>query len=324
MTAPRLVLAAALVAALASTAVAQEETPPGTPTPEASPTPPIMADPLDDAAPVPEATPDSTAAPEATATPDAAATPEPWATATPSATPDAIATPAPVATPAPGATPAPAATPEPVATPEPAPAAEEPHARWVESPKWYSAELGMGGLQLEGDVASAVYGDDYEPAIHGRLGFLLFSILDLGVSADFAQIEARRLGADSGTESAEITRLTLVPITASAIVRLDFFPNQPIVPYAGAGYSYLVWSERNPIEDDQTDGDKQGVSMLGGVQILLDWMEPARATDLDSWWGVNDTFLILEASRATYGDSDDQEGLDLGHVEGRAAFLFEF
>lgn len=307
MIAARLALSAALLAAFATSALAQE------PTPEATPTPAPMADPLDDATPTP--------------------TPEPWATATPSASPilpEPVATPeaTPEQTPDPAATPA--ATPSPVATPAaavsptPKPTPDEPLPRWVESAKWFSAEMGMGALQLEGDVASEVYGDDYEPAVHGRVGVLLFSILDLGLSADFAQIEARRLGADNGGESAEITRLTLVPLTATAIVRLDFFPNQPIVPYAGAGYAYLVWSERNPIEDDQIDGDKQGISMLGGVQILLDWMEPSRASDLDSWWGVNDTFLVLEASRTTYGDSDDVTGLDLGHLEGRAAFLFEF
>lgn len=299
MIAARLALSAALLAAFATRALAQE------PTPEATPTPAPMADPLDDATP----------------------TPEPWATATPSASPilpEPVATPdaTPEATPEPVASPA--ETPAAAPSPTPKPAQEDAPPRWIESPKWFSAEMGMGALQLEGDVASEVYGDDYEPAVHSRVGFLLFSILDLGVSADFAQIEARRLGADNGGESAEITRLTLFPLTATAIVRLDFFPNQPIVPYAGAGYSYLVWSERNPIEDDQVDGDKQGVQMLGGVQILLDWMEPSRASDLDSWWGVNDTFLILEVSRTTYGDSNDVTGLDLGHLEGRAAFLFEF
>ena len=311
MIAARLALSAALLAAFATTALAQE------PTPEPTPTPAPMADPLDDATPTPLPEPWATATPSASPIqPEPVATPDATPEATPSATPEPVATPA--------ATPSPAATAEPAASPTPQPAPEEPRPRWIESPKWFSAEMGMGALQLEGDVATQVYGDDYEPAVHGRVGVLLFSILDLGVSADFAQIEARRLGADNGGESAEITRMTLVPLTASAIVRLDFFPNQPIVPYAGAGYSYLVWSERNPIEDDQTDGDKQGVSMLGGVQILLDWMEPGRASDLDSWWGVNDTYLILEASRATYGDSDDVTGLDLGHIEGRAAFLFEF
>jgi len=276
--------------------------------------------------------------------PDATPSPEPWTTATPmatpevtpepSATPDASATPeatpvvTPEATPWPTVTPiaTPGATPSPAATPSVAEKKEEENAapRWTESPKWYSAQLGVGGLKLEGEIASEVYGDTYEPAFHGRLGVLLFSILDLGISADFAQITARRIGADTGGESAEISRLTLVPLSAQAVVRLDFFPNQPLVPYAGAGYAYLVWSERNPIEDDQTDGDKQGVVLLGGLQILLDWMEPGRAGDLDGWWGVNDTFLVLEASRSTYGDSDDVEGLDLGHVEGRVAFLFEF
>lgn len=290
-----------LVSALALPALAQEPaidpnvTP--TPTPEASP---VSADPL--AAPSPSPTPDAMPTPEAT----------PEATPTPDATPAVAATPE--ATPA--ATPAP--------SPSPAPARGDDAPRWKGSPKWFSAELGAGGLQLEGGIATDVYDDRFEPAVHGRLGLLLFSIVDLGVSADFAQITGRRLGEGSGDASAEISRLTLVPLSANAILRLHIFPNQPLVPYAGAGYAYLVWSERNPIEDDQTDGDKSGVTLFGGVQILLDWLEPGRADDLDNWWGVNDTFLSLEVSRTTYGDSDDVTGLDLGHVEARASFLFEF
>ena len=284
-----------LLLALAVPALAPAQEPPvdpnetPTPTPESSP---VTAEPT----PTPDETP--IAAPTPDATPEA--TPE----ATPSATP--------------------VATPEATPSPSPTPEEKEDRPRWTGSPKWFSAELGAGGLQLEGDIATEVYDDQFEPAMHGRIGVLLFSILDLGLSGDFAQITGRRLGEGSGDESAEISRLTLVPLSANAIVRLHFFRNQPIVPYAGAGYAYLVWSERNPIEDDQVDGDKSGVTMFGGVQILLDWIEPGRADDLDNWWGVNDTFLNLEVSRSTYGDSDDVNGLDLGHVQARASFLFEF
>lgn len=248
--------------------------------------------------------PDATPTPGAEATPAAQATPQPEPQADPPEPPPAAA---------PASTAAPAAS-----RPEPT------RRRRIESPKWFSAELGGGALQLQGDVARAVYGDGYEPTFHSRIGVLFFSMLDLGVSADATQITARRLGANDGTRSAELTRLTLLPLSATALIRLDLFRNQPIVPYAGAGYSYLVWSERNPIEDEQVDGDKQGVTLLGGVQILLDWMEPSRAQDLDAWWGVNDTYLTLELSRTTYGDGDDVTGLDLGHLEARAAFLFEF
>lgn len=297
----------ALLAVLlfARTAAAQVE--PGEPTPP-EPTPTETPSPL---------FPDSPPPPNVVASPTPVASPSPTPVSDPEPDPESAATPTPVpaASPVPTAPPA-QAEPEPAPTPRPM--------RIFESPKWYSAELGGGALQLEGDVVTEVYGDDYEPAVHGRLGVLFFSILDLGVSADFVQITGRRIGADTGERSAEISRLTLVPMSANAIVRLDFFRNQPIVPYAGAGWAYLVWSDRDVIEDDQVDGDKQGVTILAGAQILLDMLEPSRAQDLDGWWGVNDTYLTLEVSKTTYGDSDDVEGLDLGHLEGRAAFLFEF
>lgn len=193
------------------------------------------------------------------------------------------------------------------------------------SPKWGSAELGAGTVTPLGDVVQDVYGEDtYDATVHGRVGVLLFSIVDLGVSADFAQLTGRRIGA-GGAQSAEITRLTLIPLTATGILRLDVLKNQWIVPYGGAGAAYLVWSERNPAADAQVDGDKYGWTALGGVQILLDVLEPSRAADLDGWWGVNDTYLNLEVSKTSYDRfGRGVEGLDLSHWAARASFMFEF
>ncbi len=195
-----------------------------------------------------------------------------------------------------------------------------------ETPKWFSAELGFGAATPFGNLVQEIYGDrGLHPMWHGRFGLLLFSVFDLGLSADFAQITGRRIGVLEGERSAEYSRLTLAPFTATAIARLDLLPHQPVVPYAGAGVGYLVWSERNPIEDEQVDGDKYGWTWLAGAQILLDELEPARADDLDGWWGVNDTYLTLEYSRVDYNRlGKGRDGLNLNHWVVRASFLFEY
>ncbi len=196
----------------------------------------------------------------------------------------------------------------------------------AESPKSASFEIGGGTLTPTGAIVETVYGtDEREPVFHLRNGLLFWSILDLGASIDFCQITGRRIGTIGGEDSAEVSRLTLVPIAATALVRLDVFPNQPLVPYGGGGIAYLVWSERSPADDESVDGDKYGWTGVAGVQILLDWMEPDRAADVDGFWGVNDTYLNVELSRTQYDRlGRGNEGLDLSHWTGRATFMFAF
>lgn len=206
-----------------------------------------------------------------------------------------------------------------------APAAAQDELGAPPTPKWFSVEIGAGAVQMTGTDVKQVYGKRDQPLFHMRAGVLVKSILDVGVGGDFAQITGKRVGAASGGTSAEPTRLTLGPLSATALVRLDFFHNQPVVPYGGGGIAYMIWGERDRLADRNVSGDKYGWIATGGVMILLDQFEPARAADFDSWWGVNDTFLTVEVSRTEYDRlGKGPTGLDLNHWSGRASFLFEF
>ena len=195
----------------------------------------------------------------------------------------------------------------------------------AESPKWFSTEIGFGGVRMTGANVKEVYGSRDQPAIHARAGLLIKSILDIGIGGDFTPISGHRVGTVGGGTSAEPTQLTLGPMTGTALVRLDVFHNQPVVPYFGGGVSYLVWGERDRLAGKNITGDKYGWTGVGGLASLLDTFEPARAADLDAYNGINDTFLTLEISRTEYDRlGKGATGLDLSHWSGRASFLFEF
>lgn len=230
--------------------------------------------------------------------------------------------------------PSPAATvtgaPSPNETPEAQPTwtpaeAPMPPARVIkDSPKWASFEVGGGVLQPTGSDVKAVYTDKQQAHFHVRGGVLLASILDVGIGADFAQISGHRVGL-SGATSAELTRLTLAPIDATGIVRLDFFHHQPLVPYGGAGIAYCLWQERDIVADHNVSGDKWGWTALGGLMINLGALAPNEQHDMDAWYGINDTFLTVEYQMHEYDRlGAGVEGLDLSHWDARASFLFEF
>ena len=128
----------------------------------------------------------------------------------------------------------------------------------AESSKWFSAELGAGGVRMTGDNVKTVYGKKDQPVIHARAGVLIKSILDIGIGGDFTQITGKRVGTVGGGTSAEPTQLTLGPMTGTGLIRLDIFHNQPVVPYLGGGISYLVWGERDRLGGKNITGDKYG------------------------------------------------------------------
>ena len=186
-----------------------------------------------------------------------------------------------------------------------------------ESPKWATFQLGGGVYLPDTDLIKNVYGD-VNAAGDLRVSALLFSILDVGASVGFQQWSGNGVGVSDGTESDDLFRLTTIPITATALARLDILREQPVVPYAGGGFVFVDYNERDVYADNTIRGNDTGAVALGGVMILLDMLEPGRAADLDRYWGVNDVYLDLQATRFIF----DDQGLDLSGWRFTASFMF--
>lgn len=187
-----------------------------------------------------------------------------------------------------------------------------------ESPKWATFQLGGGVYLPDNDLIKDVYGD-VNAAGDLRVSALLFSILDVGASVGFQQWSGHGVGTSDGSESDDLFRLTTIPITATALARIDILKEQPVVPYAGGGFVFVDYNERDVYADQTTRGNDTGVVAIGGLMILLDMLEPGRAADADRYWGVNDFYLDLQASRFIF----DDKGLDLSGWRFTANVMFE-
>jgi len=211
--------------------------------------------------------------------------------------------------------------------PPPAQPAEPTPAPPSESPRYGTFEIGGGALTPTGSDVQTIYGSGvHSAAFHMRGSWLPFErFVDLGLSADLTQMNGERTGLAGGGQSAEGTELTLAPFAATAALRLEVFRDQPLVPYGGAGLAYLIWGERDTFTGANVSGDKYGWTAFGGASVLLDWIEPGRARDLDGWYGINHTYLNLELAETRYDRlGKGVVGLDLSHWEARAAFMFLF
>lgn len=116
---------------------------------------------------------------------------------------------------------------------------------------------------------------------------------------------------ESGAESAETTRLTIMPMHASAVLRLDELMRRtgvPIVPYGKFGFGLGLWkasttgevatAERTNPDGTTTlvegRGNTAGLHMALGGMLSLNFLDPRAASRLDELTGVNHAYLFGE------------------------------
>lgn len=114
-------------------------------------------------------------------------------------------------------------------------------------------------------------------------------------------------GAQKGQASTESTNLTIMPMHASAVLRLDELmlrTGVPIVPYAKAGFGMARWTSATSAgteiytKPDGTKVSSGGLSWgfqfsLGGA-LSLNFLDPRAAARLDATTGVNHAYVFGE------------------------------
>jgi hypothetical protein len=148
------------------------------------------------------------------------------------------------------------------------------------------------GLRYEdmyGKTAGVLYGADWEwQPLHHKW----FGALGLGGGASFFRKTGHALREDF-TVSKQKTTLMLIPAVVDVTYHLEIWPDMPLVPYAGAGLDGWYFSESKEGGDSVT-GLKKGWHWRAGGQILLDTFDERSAGQLDSNWGINNTYLFGE------------------------------
>lgn len=155
-------------------------------------------------------------------------------------------------------------------------------------------------------------------------GYVLVS--GLAVAADVVYFSADGLarGAITGAPSIEAQELVLIPITVGLESRLGLDPAQLIVPFVGAGYRRVSYRLKVG-SNDTVSGGANGWVGRGGVDILLNRLDPSSASGLREDYGVERSYFRLEAQWAQVeapgtGGSD----VDLGGTTFLAGLRFEF
>ncbi|MEW5803702.1 MAG: hypothetical protein AB1847_16535 [bacterium] len=193
----------------------------------------------------------------------------------------------------------------------------------------YSASLWGGYYLPKNSTFQEVYSDDGEFA-----GFLEFSktwssqiVVTLGggwihFSGRQVNPNASQIDTDNEKYSADSAKMTLVPGYLQFSYLFRYSQEQKLVPYLGAGLD--AWGFQEKMKDgDTVTGAKYGYHGLVGVRLLLDWLDPDAAQSSLQEYGIDNTYLILEA-RWLRIDDFGGIGLDLSGPLYRVGLLWEF
>ena len=126
---------------------------------------------------------------------------------------------------------------------------------------------------------------------------------------------------DDGSSNIDKASLTLAPSYLQLSYFLRYSQEQRIVPYLGAGFD--AWGYREKTETDTLEGCKYGYHYLVGLRFLLDWLDPKSAAYSYRDFGIENTYLVLEA-RTNSIDNFGGNKLDLSGPIYRLGFLMEF
>jgi hypothetical protein len=181
-----------------------------------------------------------------------------------------------------------------------------------ETPAWANFELRYGSFQFGDEAWSAVYGGSAgNMNLEAGLQLFRYGELDLGIG--YLWSTGNTVGA-GGARSGEQAFTEWMPLSLTGTFRLHIADEQPIVPFAGVGFSYVFFRE-GPLDSEGkyrdalvVNGSKLGWHWQVGGNILLDVLQPRRAAMLEARTGINDTWLTVEYRQTRL---DPRGGIDL-------------
>jgi hypothetical protein len=173
--------------------------------------------------------------------------------------------------------------------------------RKIESTERFFLELKGGPYKLfSGELYEDVFGGDSGPFFGAQLEGILFRLprilyVTAGGGIGSMSYAAPAIGED-GMPTSEETTLRLLPLSASATLRVDVLPRRLQIPVIFAGRIGWRWTQwdTNTGAIDNAAGWSIGPTFTGQVALDLDTFGPGGARALDEEWGINHTYLLAE------------------------------
>jgi hypothetical protein len=152
-----------------------------------------------------------------------------------------------------------------------------------------------------------------------------------GVGASYVRYSAKAPLASTGERSGQDTRLWILPVWGVGVLRVDTLARNfkiPLVPYGKLGLVYALWNcstggNRCRSSDGTLGrGTETGYMYAAGLMLLLDWLDPASAKEMDNSVGVNNSYFFGEFWGSDVNSFGD--GMQVGTKSWTLGLAFEF
>jgi hypothetical protein len=170
------------------------------------------------------------------------------------------------------------------------------------------------------DQWKANYGSSGNVEWSGQLGFKITRQWELGIDGGYFSDTGTAL-TQSGLTSILEQKISLFPVQVYLLYRLIRDEDQLFVPFVGGGYTHVIY--RQSLEGKETvKGSQEGYHARMGLQLLLDWFDPADASSFNQDLGVTNSYFVLEAQYRKVDNFGSDP--DLGGWSYLGSLLFEF
>jgi hypothetical protein len=186
-------------------------------------------------------------------------------------------------------------------------------------PHW-SLELKGGNFTPSLSDWKEFYGRSNMPEFGFSLAYKLRRQIDVGVEAGWMSARGHAYAPIHGFASGSVT-YDLYPVNGFILLRGLINENQWVVPYVGGGFTQMYYQQK--VEGQGTvRGSATGYHYRGGLQFLLDALDPDAAKDMYFDNGVYHTYLFIEAERTSA--IVKSASVNLGGTAYLMGLLFEF
>lgn len=193
------------------------------------------------------------------------------------------------------------------------------------TPRNWDFELRYGPfLTQDSAVLTDAFGATDNRLLRGNIGYTknLFQVdLGFGLYSDTGGQSTT-----DGTTSSDSDKLTAFPLSLEGTLRLDFWKEQPVVPFGRLGGDAWIWNETWSSSNDASGGGDTTAGTFGwhwgaGLFLLLDGIDEGSASRLETTAGINDTYLVAEYQQ-TYSLGDKK--LDFTSTEVTFGLKFDY
>ncbi len=185
------------------------------------------------------------------------------------------------------------------------------------SPSW-SFEMKGGYFTPALPNWEQYYGKRDMPEYSMSLAYKIIRQVDIGIEGEYLTSHGSAYAPLHGTLAGSVT-YDVYPVNVFLLFRAVMSEQQWIVPYVGGGYTKMFYDET--IENQgSVKGSANGYHARGGLQFLLDALDPEAANNMYTDNGVFHTYLFVEAEYI----HAIAASTNLGGTGYMAGLLFEF